>query len=528
MSVAAKSDFTGSEPGSRLSEPSQLPPAAAGAPTYFHLLWDHELDSLAPILDSILSRREQVLAHWHRLYLLHFGDARSLSDREFMEIFGADLAATIGDLRAKDVDRFTADVRRIGEALAERRVPFPEIVVSMHLFEESATAAFPLFPPPLPKIYLAFDKLSHCRMIVLADAFFRSTAAIANARIRDLERESSMLPNQARSRFHGLVGANSAMRQLYERIEAAGRTRGTILIVGESGTGKELVARAIHEASDQPASPFVALNCAAIPRELIESELFGYKRGAFSGANAEHLGLFRSAEGGTLFLDEITEMSPETQTKLLRVLQERSVRPVGGNREIPVDTRVVATTNRDPAEAVRTAQLRADLYYRLQASVIRVPPLRERLDDVPLLIEHFINVFNERLKRRVPITGIAGDAMEAMQNYAWPGNVRELSNAIEGAFTFGRSSSIALDDLPPPLAGERRPQSPPPIDGTATASVASATDGVPAGLPSFADVERDLIRRALESTEGNKVQAAKLLRISRKKLYAKIEKYGLG
>src|SRR5580704_12255204 len=510
MSAPAKNESAKVTADNQTSQPSPVPETPAGLPAYFHLLWDYELDSLAPILDSILSRRDQVLAHWHRLYLLHFGDTRSLSDREFMEIFGADLAATIGDLRAKDVDKFTSDVRRIGEALAERRVPFPEIVVSMHLFEESATSVFPVFPPQLPKIYLAFDKLSHCRMIVLADAYFRSTAAVANARIRDLEREASMLPSQARSRFHGLVGANPAMRQLYERIEAAARTRGTILVVGESGTGKELIARAIHEASEQPASPFVALNCAAIPRELIESELFGYKRGAFSGANAEHLGLFRSAEGGILFVAETTEMSPETQTKLLRVLQEHSVRPVGGNREIPVDARVVATTNREPAEAVRTGQLRSDLYYRLQASVIRVPPLRERLDDVPLLIEHFINVFNERLKRPIPITGIAGDAMAAMQNYAWPGNVRELSNLIEGAFTFGRSSSITLDDLPPPLAGERRSQTLPPSDGT---TAAPATDAVPVGLPSFADVERDLIRRALENTEGNKVQAAKLLRI---------------
>jgi len=402
-------------------------------------------------------------------------------------------------------------------------VPFPEIVVSMHLFEESATAAFPIFPPPLPKVYLAFDKLSHCRMIVLADAYFRSTAAVANARIRDLEREAAMLPRQARSRFHGLVGGNPAMRQLYERIEAAARTRGTILVVGESGTGKELVARAIHEASEQSRAPFVALNCAAIPRELIESELFGYKRGAFSGANAEHLGLFRSAEGGTLFLDEITEMAPETQSKLLRVLQERSVRPVGANREVPVDVRVVATTNRDPAEAVRAGQLRSDLYYRLQANVLRVPPLRERLDDVPLLIEHFINVFNERLKRPTPVAGIAEDAMAAMRAYQWPGNVRELSNAIEGAFTFGRGSLITIADLPPQIVGEGRLRAP------SADSVAAPVEGAAAaGVQSFADVERELIRRALANTEGNKVQAAKLLRISRKKLYAKIEKYGLG
>jgi two-component system, NtrC family, response regulator AtoC len=516
------SETTRSEANSSAQNSGIIASAAAGAPAYFHLLWDHELDNLAGVLEAILTRREQVMAHWHRLYLLHFGDARSLSDREFMEIFGADLTATIGDLRIKDVDKFTADVRRIGEALAERCVPFPEIVVSMHLFEESATAAFPVFPPLLPHVYLAFDKLSHCRMIVLADAYFRSTSAIANARIRDLEREAAILPRQARSRFHGIVGANAAMHQLYERVEAAAKTRGTILIVGESGTGKELVARAIHEASEQAQTPFVALNCAAIPRELIESELFGYKRGAFSGAHAEHLGLFRSAEGGTLFLDEITEMSPETQSKLLRALQERSVRPVGANREIPFDVRVVATTNRNPVEAVRTGRLRTDLYYRLQANLLEVPSLRERLDDVPLLIEHFINVFNERMKRPIPVTGISEDALAVMRNYDWPGNVRELSNAIEGAFTFGRSSTITLADLPAPLAGAHRP----PADN-AGAAPAAPVQAAALGVPSFADVERDLIRRALENTEGNKVQAAKLLRISRKKLYAKIEKYGL-
>jgi len=426
-------------------------------------------------------------------------------------------------------------------------------VVSMHLFEESATSVFPVFPPQLPKIYLAFDKLSHCRMIVLADAYFRSTSAVANARIRDLEREASLLPRQARSRFHGLVGANPAMRLLYERIELAAKTRGIILVVGESGTGKELVAKAIHEASDEVRAPFVALNCAAIPRELIESELFGYKRGAFSGANVEHLGLFRSAEGGTLFLDEITEMSPETQSKLLRVLQEHSVRPVGASREVPVDARVIASTNREPTEAVRVGQLRSDLYYRLQASVLRIPPLRERLDDVPLLIEHFINVFNERLKRPVPITGIAENALAAMQTYQWPGNVRELSNAIEGAFTIGRTSRITLADLPQPVAGEHHESSRlgvavgsphkqaqrrylPVAGGTETGipAVSSLSPGaaalieIPSGVPSFAEVERDLVRRALENTEGNKVQAANLLRISRTRLYAKIEKYGLG
>src|SRR5579885_598397 len=505
-----------------MKQAANLERAGYGPPTYFHLLWEYELDRLAPVLDAVIRRRAEVLDHWHQLYVLHFGDRRSLSERAFMEIFSADLGATIGDLRAKDIDKFTVDVRRIGETLAERRVPFSEIIVSMHLFEESATSVFPALPPATGQTYLAFDKLSHCRMILLADAYFRSTQAIANARIRDLEQEAARLPGSERTRFHGLVGANAAMRALYERIEAAAATRGTILIVGESGTGKELVARAIHECSAASHAPFVALNCAAIPRDLIESELFGYKRGAFSGAIAEHLGLFRSAEGGTIFLDEITEMSPLTQTKLLRALQERSVRPVGSSVEVPVDVKLIASTNREPEEAVRSGQLRQDLYYRLQANIIHLPPLRERRDDIPLLVEHFINLFNEQLKRPKPISGIADDALAAMRRYDWPGNVRELSNAIEGAFTFSRNSIIRLTDLPPAISGEAAAATiTPPAAGL-------GAEAAKAPIPTFADVERDLVARALASAEGNKVKAAKLLRISRKKLYATIDKYGLG
>ena len=490
-------------------------------PTYFHLLWDHELDGLAAVLDAVLSHKREVLEHWYQLYVLHFGDLRSLPEHEFMEIFGADLAATIGDLRAKDIDKFIADVRGVGEALAQRRVPFAEIIISMHLFEESATGVFPVFPPAMAKTYLAFDKLSHCRMIVLADAYFRSVSAVANARIRGLEKEAAQLPSLERTRFHGLVGANPAMRLLYERIEAAAGNRGTVLIVGESGTGKELVARAIHECLEPPGAPFVALNCAAIPRDLIESELFGYKRGAFSGALAEHLGLFRSAEGGVIFLDEITEMSPQTQSKLLRALQEHTVRPVGSSVEIPIDIKLIASTNRDPVEAVRSGQLRQDLYYRLQANVIQIAPLRDRPDDIPLLLEHFINYFNEQFNRRVPIGGIADDALAAILRYDWPGNVRELSNAIEGAFTFSRNPIIGLADLPAPIAGGPSGSLAPPgfIHPLATP--------VKSAIPTLADVERDLVKRALESSDGNKVKAAKLLRISRKKLYATIDKYGL-
>lgn len=485
-------------------------------PQHFHLLWDYELDDLRAILESLKNRRNEVLSHWYRLYSLHFGDKRSLTEPEFMQIFGTELDITADDLLRKDIGAFTTHVRQIGEALSERKVPFSEVIVSMHLFEESASTVFPSFPPALPKTYQSFDKLSHCRMIVLADSYFRSQTALAGARIYELEAEAAKLPPEQRTRFHGIVGAAVPMRELYRRIEAAGQTRGTVLVVGESGTGKELVARAIHECGPNPNAPFVALNCSALPKDLIESELFGYKRGAFSGANTEYLGLFRAADGGTLFLDEITEMSPDTQTKLLRAIQERRVRPVGATSEVTVDVRLIASTNRDPEDAVRTGQLRQDLYYRLQASVLRVPALRERIDDVSLLAQHFITLFNEKLHRATPVVGAEDTALQAMKQYSWPGNVRELSNAIEGAFTFGNSPVIRLSDLPPAISGQQGVQMSAP-------QMVSASGGV----ATFADVERDLIRRALESTEGNKARAAKVLKISRKKLYAKIAKYGL-
>ena len=304
------------------------------------------------------------------------------------------------------------------------------------------------------------------------------------------------------------------MLRLRARIESAAGVRGTVLIVGESGTGKELIARALHECSRTPTAPFVALNCAAIPRDLIESELFGYKRGAFSGAAIDYPGLFRAAEGGTLFLDEITEMSGATQSKLLRALQERTVRPVGSIREVPFDVRVIASSNRDPKAAVTEGHLREDLYYRLQVNLIEVPPLRERLEDVPLLAGHFIALFNRRMMRAQPIIGIEPRALEAMSRYGWPGNVRELSNAIESGFTFGDSNMVRLADLPSTSAVAAGAM---PVSRAAPADSASSL--------SLTDTERDLIQRALASTRGNRLRAAKLLGISRKRLYARLRRY---
>jgi transcriptional regulator with PAS, ATPase and Fis domain len=491
------------------------PPAG---PRHYHLLWDEELEALRPILKLVFDNLHDVVAHWSQLYVLHFGDTRSLSEPEFRDLFYTALSRNTKDLLEGDMDRYAIDTIRTGELLCERNVPFAEIVASLHLYEESAYTAFPKDPQPPLEIYTAFDKLSHIRMILLADAYFRSASASAGARIQALERQATLVARERRSVFHGLVGSSTVMRRLYDRIESAAGTRGTMLIVGESGTGKELVARAIHEAGATPSTPFVALNCAAIPRDLIESELFGYRKGAFSGANADYLGLFRAAEGGTLFLDEVTEMAPETQSKLLRAIQERTVRPVGSTKEVSVNVRLIASTNRDPEEAVRAGSLRQDLYYRLQAGVLSVPPLRERPEDIPLLVEHFIELFNEKLQPRIPVRAIEEDAIAAMVDYPWPGNVRELANCIEGAFTFGRTPTIRLEDLPQIIAGSR------PKRDSRNAGGTPEPNG-PIGT--FADAERELIARALKSTDGNKVAAAALLRISRKKLYAKIEKYGL-
>jgi len=491
-------------------------------PQYFHLLWDEEIERLRDILSVLQSRHDEVLERWHQLYTVHFGEAATLSRHEFFSLYGQDLAQTVEHLLRGDMEQFVIVMRASGERLVERGVPFREVISSLHLFEESCSVVFDQRDKTQDEssaervnVLLTFDKLSHCRMMVLAEAYFGSTQARTQARTHALEQEvARLVPNlKTRQHFHGIVGQSPAMREVFQRVSAAGSSRGTVLIIGESGTGKELVARAIHELSAQnSAAPFVPVNCSALPRELIESELFGYRRGAFSGATTEYQGLFRAAEGGSLFLDEVTEMAPDTQTKLLRVLQERAIRPVGSVKEVPVNVRIIASTNRDPHEAVRQGQLREDLYYRLNVNTIVLPPLRERREDIALLVDYFLTYFAERLG--IPRREVEPAVLNALEQYRWPGNIRELMNVIESAYTFGRSAQITKADLPGTII---------------LAPVAPAQETVPArnGPLSFADAERDLIARALVSTGGNKLQAAKILGISRKKLYAKIAKYHL-
>jgi DNA-binding NtrC family response regulator len=328
-----------------------------------------------------------------------------------------------------------------------------------------------------------------------------------------MSREMRVLRRQLREHgtFGRMIGASAEMRRIYQVIEQAAPTSASVLVTGESGTGKELVAQTVHQLSPRASHPFVPVNCAAIPDSLLESELFGHEKGAFTGAIARRAGCFELANRGTLFLDEIAEMTPVTQAKLLRVLQERNFRPLGGQREQSVDIRVVAATNVEPTEAVRQSKLREDLYYRLNVFAIRLPPLRERKDDLPLLTEAFVREFNARNSRSV--AGVSDRVMQAFHAHDWPGNVRELRNVIERATIVARGSLIDVQDLPPLATG----QAPPP-PGAPVAGV-----GLAAGT-TVDEAERKLIELTLEHTGGNKTRAADLLGISLKTLHNKLNR----
>jgi two-component system NtrC family response regulator len=332
--------------------------------------------------------------------------------------------------------------------------------------------------------------------------------------LSSLQEEVSRLRSELRDkyRFDNIVGTGSGIRVVYEKIEAARKTDSTVLICGESGTGKELVAKAIHYNGLRVDKPFVPINCAAMPKELIESELFGHKKGAFTGAVSDSPGLFRSADGGTLFLDEIVEMPYGSQAKLLRVLQEMRIRPVGGTEEVPVNTRVIASTNQDVENAIRTNKFREDLFYRISVIRITLPPLRSRLDDIPLLVRHFIGKFNDVFERTVK--GISEDTLALLASYQWPGNVRELESAVEHAFAFGNSDTIYKFDLPAYIT-ER-------INADKHKPVGTDTE-----VLTILEAERELLIRSLKVANGNKTQAAKLLGVSRPRLYKMMQRHGV-
>ena len=312
-------------------------------------------------------------------------------------------------------------------------------------------------------------------------------------------------------RFDELLGASPAMKEVYDLLERVGESESTVLVSGESGTGKELVARALHRRSKRSAGPFVAINCAAMPEQLLESELFGHTKGAFTDARSARPGLFVQAKGGTIFLDEIGDMPVGLQPKLLRALQERTVRPVGGDTETPIDVRVVAASNRDLETAIEERKFREDLYYRINVIHVELPPLRARGADVLLLATHYLQHFAAQSQKDVH--SLDAEAAEKLSAYAWPGNVRELANCMERAVALTRNESIGVADLPEKIRSYR----------TSHVLVA-ATD--PSELVPMEEVEKRYILRVLEAVGGNKTLAAQVLGLDRKTLYRKLDRYG--
>jgi DNA-binding NtrC family response regulator len=329
--------------------------------------------------------------------------------------------------------------------------------------------------------------------------------------LHDERRQHEQLKEQVRSQysFSNIIGKSKKMRELFELVEAVAASDANILIQGENGTGKELIANALHVRSLRAQGPFIKINCAAIPKDLIESELFGYKKGAFTGAQQDKVGLLELASGGSLMLDEIGEMPSFLQTKLLRVLQEREYRPVGSERTVKVDFRLICATNIDLDTALRDGRLREDLYFRINTITVRVAPLRERTEDVPLLCTHFIDKFNERYRKGVK--GIAAPAYHLLIRNRWPGNVRELENAIERAVLVAKTQEIQPGDLPEPIRDE---------------SSVNPEFAIPPHH-TLAEIEKMAIVQTLQRTNWNKQEAAHILGLYRPTLYSKMRRHNI-
>jgi Nif-specific regulatory protein len=342
-----------------------------------------------------------------------------------------------------------------------------------------------------------------------------------------LENENILLKRELKKKFRptNIIGESKRMSDVYASIELVGQTRATVMLRGESGTGKELVAHAIHYNSDRAEGPFIKVSCAALPETLLESELFGYEKGAFTGAAATKMGRFELANGGTLFLDEIGDISSSTQVKLLRVLQEKEFERVGGTETIHVDIRLITATNKDLEKEVRGGKFREDLYYRLNVVPVFLPSLRERKEDVPLLVNHFLKIANQENGKNVKY--ISKEAMDYLMNYSWPGNVREMENAIERGVILCQGDTLTPNLFPipgdksiPVLTAFRPPESYSALGGPSQEPASSMTEAVE-------NLEKKMIQRALEETKGNQRKAAKVLSVTERMLGYKMKLYGL-
>jgi len=417
------------------------------------------------------------------------------SAEEALEIFaGADVAVTLTDIRMSGMDGL-ALLDRIKDSNAEALV----IVTTAYSSVDSAVAALRKGAYDyITKPFVNEDLLQTIRNALRQRQLFSENRALR----RELERRYS---------FNDIIGTSEALQSVFRSVEKVSGTNTNILIQGESGTGKELIARAIHHHSSRADHPFIAINCGALPETLLESELFGHTKGAFTGAVTNKPGLFRSATGGTIFLDEIGEISPAMQVRLLRAVEEHEVTPVGSSAPVAFDARILSATNRDLETEVAANRFREDLFYRLNVIEIHLPPLRERREDIPLLVRHFIQSIARAQQQNEK--SIAPEASSALINYNWPGNVRELQNSIERAFTLS-NEQIDLASLPPR------------IRDVAAALAGHAPLRDPEGLrPTLAEIERRYIFETMASVNQDKTSAANILGIDLSTLYRKLKRY---
>jgi two-component system, NtrC family, response regulator AtoC len=434
-----------------------------------------------------------------------------LNDHGFETRAVANGADALKELEAHDFDLVLTDVRMPGmdglALLREVQKRDPElmvVVMSAYGSHESAIEAMKAGAYDYVSKPFRADEV----VLVLRKAEERERLARENRRLRSELAEDY--------RLDAIVGASEGLQELLKQVRKVAPQKPTVLLQGESGTGKELVARALHELSPRTAMPFVAVNCGAIPAELLESELFGHVKGAFTDATRNKRGLALEADGGTLFLDELGELPLALQVKLLRFLQEEEVRPVGDTRTRRVDVRVVAATARDLAKAVAEGSFREDLYWRLNVVNLRLPSLRERREDIPLLAAHFLSRY-ARLRPELHPLALADETKEALRRHRWPGNVRELEHVIERAVVLAERSTIAVEELPETLRVR-----------VSAGSPAAASDGSLSVKRAARALEEGLIRAALERTGGNRTRAAELLELSYRALLYKIKDYGLG
>ncbi len=415
----------------------------------------------------------------------------------------ANLEQAVPTVMLLDVALGDADGIELVSQLRDRLPAVPIIMITAHATIEAAVrsvknGAYDFLCKPLDfdRLHIEIDKAVQQNRLSLQVKAFQSAAQHAD--------------------FHGIVGRSETMRNLYRLIETVGPTDAPVLILGETGTGKELAARAIHACSKRWNGPFIAVNAPAIPRELIESALFGHEKGAFTGAHQKHIGYCEQADGGTLFLDEICEMDYDVQAKLLRFLQDHVVQPVGAKTGRTVDVRVVAATNRDPRVQIQNRKLREDFYYRLGVISIGLSPLRERTGDIALLTHYFLELAAARYGRGT--TSVSAEAMRLLETYDWPGNVRQLENTVSQIVIMNEDNEILPDMLPPELREAR---------GRVKAISPEVSEEISKTIPSISEMERRLILAALERTSGSVPDAAKRLGLSTATLYRKIKKYGI-